>query len=496
MTLARILPHLRRRPTRWGTPTGPARSLAFLALLALALLPATLPAQSRAELERIIQNRVLDNGLEVIVIENHGVPLATVELDVRNGAFTQTPEYAGLAHLYEHMFFRANAEYPRPGEFMDRASALGAVFNGTTQEERVNYYLTVPADSLVGAMRYINAALRAPLFLPQEMATEREVVIGEYDRAESSPFFDFQNELTRALYPDNYSRKNTIGDRRVVQTATPEMMRTIQHRYYVPNNSVVIVAGDVNPDSVFALATSIYGDWERGADPFVENPIPRIPPLQGDSAIIMERPVSAVTVLLQWQGPSVGGDRAATYAADVFSDILNEPGSEFQRRLVDSGLWQAVGVNYYTLNHVGPISISGQTVPGKLKEALAALDAEIARLGDPSYFSAQALEYAKATRAVSSAQGAERASGLAHTVGFWWSVADVDYFMGYVDNMAKQTVGDLVSYAQRYIVNRPRVAGILLSPEARRASGITPADLVRPEVGPSIRQAGGVGRLQ
>ena len=57
--------------------------------------------------------------LEVIVIENHGVPLATVEIDVRNGSFTQTPEYAGLAHLYEHMFFRANATYPQSGAFLD-----------------------------------------------------------------------------------------------------------------------------------------------------------------------------------------------------------------------------------------------------------------------------------------------------------------------------------------------------------------------------------------
>lgn len=464
-----------RRPERLLT----AVLALVLAVVLAVVLPAVAHAQSRAELERVIQSRVLANGLEVIVLENHGVPLATVEVDVRNGAFTQTPEYAGLAHLYEHMFFRANADYPRSGDFMDRASELGAVFNGTTQEERVNYYLTVPADSLVGAMRFLNSALRNPLFLPEEMATEREVVIGEYDRAESSPFFDFENAMTRALYPGNFSRKNTIGDRRVVQTATPEMMRTIQHRYYVPNNSVLIVAGDVDPDSVFALAERIYGDWPRQPDPFVANPIPPIPPLAGDTAVILERPVSAVTVMLQWQGPSVRKDRAATYVADVFSDILNEPGSAFQRRLVDSGLWQAVGVNYYTLDQVGPITISGQTTPDKLKAALAALDSEIAKLGDPSYFSAEALANAKASRAVSSAQGAERASGLAHTIGFWWSVADVDYFMGYVDNMAKQTPADLVRYARGYIIGKPRVTGLLLSPEARRQSGITAADLVR-----------------
>ena len=96
---------------------------------------------------------MLANGLEVIVVENHGVPLATVEIDVKNGSFTQTPEYAGLAHMYEHMFFKANAHLPEPDQFIDRAAELGAVFNGTTDEERVNYYLTLPADSLAGGMQ-------------------------------------------------------------------------------------------------------------------------------------------------------------------------------------------------------------------------------------------------------------------------------------------------------------------------------------------------------
>src|SRR6185437_6807239 len=211
------------------------RALALLGLaagacLAAAVLPAVLPAQ-RAALEKIIQRRVLPNGLEVIVVENHGVPLATVEINVRNGSFTQTPEYAGLAHMYEHMFFRANAEYPHSESYLDRAAQLGAVFNGTTQEETVSYYLTVPTDSVSGA----------------------------YDRNESSPFFQLQRQMDMKLYPGNYSRKNVIGDRQVVATTTPEKMRFIQHKYYIPNNSVLIVAGDVNPDSVFAIAARQLG---------------------------------------------------------------------------------------------------------------------------------------------------------------------------------------------------------------------------------------------
>src|SRR6266498_5026714 len=126
---------------------------ATLALLVSALAPMQARGQ-RAELEKIIKRKVLANGLEVIVVENHGVPLVTIEADVKNGAFTQTPEYAGLAHMYEHMFFRANSRYPEPESFVDRAGDLGAVFNGTTSEERVNYYLTIPADSLAGGMSF------------------------------------------------------------------------------------------------------------------------------------------------------------------------------------------------------------------------------------------------------------------------------------------------------------------------------------------------------
>ena len=456
---------------------GVLRYCATIALILAAFAPLTAGAQ-RAELEKIIQRKVLPNGLEVIVVENHGVPLATVEIDVKNGSFTQSPEYEGLAHMYEHMFFRANSKYPEPNQFWDRASDLGAVFNGTTQEERVNYYMTVPAEKLGDAVQLLASALRGPLFRRDELERERQVVIGEYDRNESSPFFALSREMDAKLYPGNFSRKDIIGDRQIVLTTTPEKMRTIQNKYYVPNNSVLIVAGDVTPSAVFALAERELGQWARAADPFAADPIPAIPALQKSEGVIVESPVGAVTVQIQWQGPSVGQDPKSTYAADVFSDVLNDPQSQFQQRLVDSGLWQAVGVNYYTLNHTGPITISGQTSPEQLRDALAALYGEIAKFDTPGYFSAEELEAVKAHRAVTSAFDRERASGFAHTLGFWWSVASLEYYMGYVDYMAQQTLGDLRAYARRYILGKPHIAGVLIAPDARQALKLTPDDLV------------------
>ncbi|MFL5606438.1 MAG: M16 family metallopeptidase [Gemmatimonadaceae bacterium] len=458
----------------------PRRSLlrttlaAAFCLLAVASLP--IQAQ-RAELERRIKRDTLPNGLEVIVVENHGVPLVTIEANARNGSFTQSPTYEGLSHLYEHMFFKSNTSYPQPEQFVARASELGAVFNGTTQEERVNYYLTVPSDSAMPAMAFLASALRNPLFRPDELERERAVVIGEYDRAESDPGYALQTAMGKTLWGSAWSRKNPLGERAVILKTTPEQMRTIQRKYYVPNNTALIVAGDVTADSVFAAARRLFGDWRRTTDPFVTDPIPPVPPLQGNKAVIVEQPVNVVFVMVQWQGPGAHADVPATYAADVFSDVLNQPGSRFQRKLVDSGLWQSIGVNYYTLNQVGPITISGAVAPDKLRDAIAALDRELLDVVKPGYITSDAVDGVKRQRIVGTMESLERSSGFAHQLGFWWAVTGLDYFFGYVDTMAKQTPDDLRRYAARYILGKPRVTGVLLSPETRRALKLTEAEL-------------------
>ena len=447
-------------------------------VLSAVVVPADAHAQ-RAELERRISRDTLANGLTVIVVDNPGVPLVTIEAVVRNGSFTQTPDDQGLAHLYEHMIFGANAQWSSPGAFMNRLSQLGADFNGTTGEERVNYYLTLSSDSAEAGMRALAAALRAPLFRPDEMDRERQVVIGEYDRNESDPFYHFQRAMGKALYGDAWSRKNPLGERDVILAATPEKMRSIQRRYYVPNNTALLVTGDIRPDRAMQLARDAFGGWERAADPFTERPIAAVPPLTASKGVVVEQPIGPVVVMRQWHGPSARGDVAATYAADVFSDVMNQSGSRFRRRLVDSGLFQSIHVNYYTLNQTGPITILGETTPERLREAIAALDAELKRVGEPGYITPEELEPVKRQRSAGTVFSLERPSGFAHQLGFWWSVTGLEYFLGYVDAMARQTPADLQAYARRYIVGKPSVTGVLLSAETRRALGVTEAELAR-----------------
>jgi zinc protease len=452
-----------------------ARLAASLAAI-LVLAGGTASAQ-RVELAKRIQRTTLVNGLEVIVVENPGVPLVTMEAVVRNGAFTQTPAFEGLAHLYEHMIFGANMHYPQAEDFLARLSELGADYNGRTSEEAVNYWFTLVADSVEPAMQALGSALREPAFRQDELEREREVVIGEYDRNEANPFYHLQRGVDRALWRDAWSRKNPLGERRVIQSTTPAQMREIQRKYYVPNNTALIVTGAVSAQRVFRLAHDVFGDWKRAPDPFVTDPIPPVPPLDGNTAVIVEQPVGTVLVMLRWQGPSARGDVNATYAADVFSDVLNQDGSRFKKKLVDGGLFQSIQVHYYTLNHTGPITILGETTPERLRPALAALETELEHVDDPGYYTAAELESVTRRRIADTMFQLERSSGFAHQLGFWWSVTGLDYFLGYVDAMARQTPAELQAYARKYIVGKPHVTGVLLSPQTRRKLGLTEEEL-------------------
>ena len=442
------------------------------------------PSLARAQADLPIRDTTLANGLQVIVVENHAVPLVTVELDVKNGGYTQTPEYEGLAHLYEHMFFKANRTIPSQERYLQRLRQLGASWNGTTSEERVNYFITVGVDSIRPAMQFMEDAVRYPLFLQDELVHERPVVTGEFDRAEANPYFHLERGIDTLLWtPAYYSRKNVIGDRRMILGTPQEKMREIQNRYYVPNNTALILAGDVTPADGFRRAVEVFGDWPRGADPFA-TPIPEPPPLTKRQAAIVTQPVKAATVEIRWQGPSVTRDPAATYAADVLSTILNKRTSKFNKRLVDSGLAFGTNINYYTLSHVGPITVFLQTAPEKLLDAERAALEEVSKFSDSTYVSQQELTDAQKELGIQTLYEREQSTNWAHTVGFWWTVAGLDYYRDYVPNMQRVTRGDLARYAQTYLQGKPYVVGALLSPEELKKTGLTPEALLPQEMVP------------
>ena len=426
-----------------------------------------------------IAGKVLANGLEIVVLEDHSVPIVTIELAVRNGSFTEPPELNGLSHLYEHMFFKANRAIANAETYLQKIGQLGIAYNGETREEVVEYYFTTTSPNLRAAMNFMRDATRYPLFDEKEFERERQVVIGEIDRNESEPGYYLNKEMNDRLYYKYPSRKLPLGNRQTVSTATTAMMRLIQGRYYVPNNSALVITGDVKATDVYQMAQEFFGDWpRREKDPFVEFPMVEHPPLQNSAGSIIKQPVTNVLIEIGWQGPSIGKDDAATYAADTFSFIMQQADSRFQRNLVDTGLVNGVGIGYYTQRNVGPINVVFQTTPEKAKAALKAVYSEIAHFNDKDYYTNEQLESAKALLEADDLYSREKFDEYAKTLGFWWSSTGIDYFRGYLGNLRRTSRADISRYISTYIQGKPHVGLALISEQAQQQAKLTPEDLI------------------
>jgi len=408
----------------------------------------------------------LNNGLEVVVIENHKVPLATIEIAVKNGAYTEGPEYSGLSHLFEHMFFKANKDYPDQEKFLKRTQELGAIWNGTTGDERVNYFFTFDKDSQAG-LKFMNAAIRFPIYREEDMQKERPVVDGEFQRGESDPYFQLWIETNKKVWGENFTRKNAIGDHQIINTATPAKMMIIKDKYYVPNNSLLVICGDVNPTQAFTLAKKIYADWTPAEmDPQLKYPIPEFKPIGQTEYFVKESSIAQTPMIMMvWQGPDFRNDSVATIAADVFSKVLSLNSSKWTQALIDKGLATYAGISYSTSRYVGPIEIDVSPTPGKMKECYAEVMNQISHFSDADYFTDAELAKAKAGLKRQQIRSSEKPSSLASQLTYWWCSTSLNYFTDYFPAMDKVTREDIGNYVSKYIAGKPYVAGMIINPE-------------------------------
>ena len=437
--------------------------------------PAPAPAL-QSPLERVMHRTTLDNGMQVIVVDNPAVPLATALVAVHNGAFTQDSDEAGLAHLYEHLLFHSFRR--SPSAFAIEATKLKGVYNGSTSEEVVDYFVTVPSKNIGSAIGLLADLLRKARFSNGDLKDERPVVLDELQRDESDPEQELERQVDRLLWGGAWHRKDVGGDSASIQAISLDRLKATYARYYVPNNAALIVTGDVEPERIFEAARREFGEWQSAPDPFADRPIPPLPPRTGTAAVMVAKAVLDVTIVVALYGPSVHADPAATYAADVLFDVFNDPSSAFQRRLVDGGPFRSIAGQYLTLDHTGPIEIRGKTTPRQAREALLTLFAELDELDLLDGVTDDDLLIAKKRRQVGTALMLERTASLAPSLASWWSAAGMDYFLTYDDRMAAQTADDLRRFARAYIVGKPRVIGVLGAPN------------VVGQIGDWLRQAG------
>lgn len=455
------------------------RKMHFLPYILLVLL-LHLPFCTAAEETPVphLYQYTLDNGLDVFVAENHSVPLVYIEVAVKCGAFTQTPQTAGLFHLYEHMMFKGNSLYKNAAAVTRALSQMGvAEWNGSTGVECVNYYFTVPASQLEEGLLFWNAAVREPLLDKMELQNEKQVVLSEIRGNFSDPGRILSAAKCRALFPAAPWKLDSGGSDVVVEKATVKQLKKIQKTYYVPNNAAVFVGGDVQPDEVYRLVSEIFGSWERGTDPFKAGIMrhSKEPFSKPEFLVMPYEKISSQLAQIEvvYRAPDAAFDVEDTYAADVFSHQLSNPGAVFASSLVEDGYLGIPDVNYvwggYPTSRQAGLFSAGALVTSPEEEIAARAVYFMEKL--PSVLSSAAQiepsEVQDTVRKItdSNIYVNETAAGLLSTLRFWWTCTDAEYYYSYSDRISRVTPDDLNSFVQKYIQNKNPLVTVLVNPE-------------------------------
>lgn len=444
------------------------KSLLFFFMLA------TLGATAQKGLPSNFHHRTLSNGLEVLVVENSAAPLATIKLAVRNGAFAETAETNGLTHLYEHLFFKTNQEFPTEEDITGRIEELGIVFNANTSDERANYHITLSNRFTRDGLALMNAAVRYPLFEEGDIKAELDVMDAKIERAESNPVHFLVNDVYEKLWGDQHHRKNALGNQEVIFNATPAQLRVMHDRMYVPNNTLLVVSGDVKAAQVMDWAEEIFGDWRKGNKLPTEADIPEFAPLTVSQGVLTTNEnAQAPVMLVAFQGPDTRRNPKDTHAGEVLAYMLSQGDGALQQELAEKELVYQVAVGYTTQKYTGPITLFMVAKPQGLQEAREIVQKHLLRWADDDYFTDEQLERARRMLTYQELYGREVPSEIVHGISYWWASADLDFYGSYLDGIRSVTRADVQHFVRDYILNKPNVTGLLLTEEMKNMMNLS-----------------------
>ena len=219
------------------------------------------------EVENATSRFVLKNGLTVIIRERHSIPLAAVTTYIKAGYFNEPDETAGLAHLMEHMFFKGTTSRPM-GKIETDTAKLGGQLNASTSYEKTSYYAIAPAESLPKILEIQADMLLNPTFDPEEIKKEALVVIQESKRKQDNATALALEKMYGTAFTTHRMKRWRIGSEAVLQAATREQLQAYYQSFYRPENTVLVIVGDVFTMQIIGQIQQLYANF--AAAPKVE----------------------------------------------------------------------------------------------------------------------------------------------------------------------------------------------------------------------------------
>jgi zinc protease len=440
--------------------------LLVLIVVATALLSGAVARAAAPALD--VTEATLDNGLRVLVLEDHRSPVVAIQVWYRVGSRNERPGATGLAHFLEHMMFKGTPQHGK-GEFSRLVEQNGGQDNAFTTQDETAYYVDMAADRADMVLALEADRMRHLLLDPGEIDSERQVVMEERrTRTDDDPDGLLAEEINSVAFKAHPYRWPVIGWMDDIRRINPMELRAFYDAYYQPNNALLVVVGDVKTPEVMARVRQLFGSIPRGPAP---PPVTAVEPPQIDERRVVVKKAGAQLPIvdLAWHVPNYSSPDAP--ALELLSTILSEGrASRLYKRLVyEQQLALGAGGDYpYFSRDPSLFSFYATPLPGKDAEALEqALLAEIERLRTepcPEEELERAKNQIEAGFVWQQDSVHSRATSLARfeLAGSWRLQSD------FVPRVRAVTAADLLRVARAYFPTDRRNAAILLPSEASK----------------------------
>jgi zinc protease len=421
----------------WGSGMFLAKVSLLFAILSFGIGSSIIRAQTAAvpsarKLPTIpYEEYTLKNGLQVILSEDHTLPLVSVNIWYHVGAVNERVGRTGFAHLFEHMMFEGSQHVGAKAHFAYLEAAGATEINGTTNFDRTNYYQTVPSNQLNLAlwlesdrMGYLLGKLDI-----QNLANQRDVVRNERRQStENTPYGLVEEGLVHSLFPpDSPYYPDVIGSHADVEAAKLEDVRQFFQQYYTPNNATLAIAGDFDKVSTKAMIEKFFGTIPQG---------PPVPKVQVNTPAITEEIRKTITdqvqlprIYMGWITPPLF--KPGDVECELFAQILaGGKSSRLYKSLVyDKELAQDVNTSIEGTRLASIFDLEVTAKPGvKLEDLEKAIDAELEKLRTDGVTAAE-LTRARNVTETALVRSLQRTNGVANRLNFYnFYVGTPDYF--------------------------------------------------------------------
>ncbi|WP_420645327.1 M16 family metallopeptidase [Candidatus Leptofilum sp.] len=415
-----------------------------------------------------VHKTTLNNGLTVVLKEMHHAPVASFMVWYRVGSRHEKPGITGVSHWVEHMMFKGTLTFPN-GSLDGLVSREGGYWNAFTWVDFTAYYETMPNSKIDLAIQLEADRMANTLMMPEEVESERTVIISERQMYENDPNFQLMEELTSAAFRVHPYHHEVIGDMADLHSMTRDDLYGHYRRHYVPNNAIVIAVGDFTTAEMLAKIEAQFGNLPSGqpADPITRQE----PPQKGERRTVVQGPGDTAYLTMAYRAPAAAHPDYlslvllnAAFAGGSSLGMFGGGGSNKSSRLYKALVNTELAASAYGsltptsdpfLYMLNAVVQAGRTLP----EVEAALDAELARLASEPITKKEldkALKRAKAEFVLAG----ESITGQAQLLGMTEAViGDYSWYETVLERLNQISLDDIERVRELYLRPSQRTVG-------------------------------------